>query len=85
MKKSKRLLNRLSSTKFAKRFRTGCQRSDRYRGKGFWPPEGHTELYRGAEYVVDFSPKVKIEVVIPGMCSINRLMPSSKPLEPEDR
>ncbi len=28
------------------------------------PPEGHTELYRGAEYVVDFLPKVKIEVVL---------------------
>jgi len=26
-----------------------------------WPPKGHTELYRGAEYVVDFLPKVKIE------------------------
>ena len=32
--------------------------------KGFGRQKGHTELYRGAEYVVDFLPKVKIEVVI---------------------
>ena len=30
--------------------------------KGFGPQKGHTELYRGAEYVVDFLPKIKIEV-----------------------
>ena len=34
--------------------------------KGFGRQKGHTELYRGAEYVVDFLPKVKIEVVVPG-------------------
>ncbi len=33
--------------------------------KGFGRQKGHTELYRGAEYVVDFIPKVKIEIVIP--------------------
>ena len=33
-------------------------------GKGFGRQKGHTELYRGAEYVVDFLPKVKIEVVV---------------------
>jgi nitrogen regulatory protein P-II 1 len=33
--------------------------------KGFGRQKGHTELYRGAEYVVDFIPKVKIEVVVP--------------------
>jgi nitrogen regulatory protein P-II 1 len=33
--------------------------------KGFGRQKGHTELYRGAEYVVDFLPKVKIEVVVP--------------------
>ena len=33
--------------------------------KGFGRQKGHTELYRGAEYVVDFLPKVKVEVVIP--------------------
>jgi nitrogen regulatory protein P-II 1 len=33
--------------------------------KGFGRQKGHTELYRGAEYVVDFLPKVKIEVVLP--------------------
>ena len=34
--------------------------------KGFGRQKGHTELYRGAEYVVDFLPKVKIEVVVKG-------------------
>ena len=33
--------------------------------KGYGRQKGHTELYRGAEYVVDFLPKIKIEVVIP--------------------
>ncbi len=33
--------------------------------KGFGRQKGHTELYRGAEYVVDFLPKVKVEVVLP--------------------
>jgi nitrogen regulatory protein P-II 1 len=33
--------------------------------KGFGRQKGHTELYRGAEYVVDFLPRVKIEVVLP--------------------
>jgi len=32
--------------------------------KGFGRQRGHTELYRGAEYVVDFLPKIKIEVVV---------------------
>ncbi len=32
--------------------------------KGFGRQKGHTELYRGAEYVVDFVPKVKVEVVV---------------------
>ena len=32
--------------------------------KGFGRQKGHTELYRGAEYVIDFLPKVKIEIVI---------------------
>ena len=35
--------------------------------KGFGRQKGHTELYRGAEYVVDFLPKVKIEVVVPAV------------------
>ena len=34
--------------------------------KGFGRQKGHTELYRGAEYVVDFLPKVKIELVVKG-------------------
>ena len=33
--------------------------------KGFGRQKGHTELYRGAEYVVDFIPKVKLEVAVP--------------------
>ncbi len=31
---------------------------------GFGRPKGHTELYRGAEYVVDFLPKIKVEIVV---------------------
>ena len=34
--------------------------------KGFGRQKGHTELYRGAEYVVDFLPKIKIEIVVSG-------------------
>lgn len=33
--------------------------------KGFGRQKGHTELYRGAEYVVDFLPKMRVEVVVP--------------------
>ncbi len=33
--------------------------------KGFGRQKGHTELYRGAEYVIDFLPKIKIEVALP--------------------
>ena len=33
--------------------------------KGFGRQKGHTELYRGAEYVVDFIPKIKVEVAVP--------------------
>jgi nitrogen regulatory protein PII len=32
--------------------------------KGFWRQKGHTEIYRGSEYTVDFLPKVKVEVVL---------------------
>ena len=35
--------------------------------RGFGRQKGHTELYRGAEYVVDFIPKVKIEAVVPDL------------------
>jgi nitrogen regulatory protein P-II 1 len=35
--------------------------------KGFGRQKGHTELYRGAEYVIDFLPKVKVEVVVEDM------------------
>jgi len=33
--------------------------------KGFGRQKGHTELYRGAEYVVDFLPKIKLEIAVP--------------------
>jgi len=33
--------------------------------KGFGRQRGHTELYRGAEYIVDFLPKIKVELIIP--------------------
>ena len=33
--------------------------------KGFGRQKGHTELYRGAEYVIDFLPKIKLEIVVP--------------------
>ena len=33
--------------------------------KGYVRQKGHTELYRGAEYVIDFLPKIKIEIVVP--------------------
>lgn len=39
--------------------------------KGFGRQKGHTELYRGAEYVVDFLPKVKIETVVPDQLAAN--------------
>ena len=40
--------------------------------KGFGRQRGHTELYRGAEYVVDFLPKIKLEIVAPdGMAETN--------------
>ena len=34
--------------------------------RGFGRQKGHTEIYRGAEYVVDFLPKIKIEIAVPG-------------------
>lgn len=37
--------------------------------KGFGRQKGHTELYRGAEYVVDFLPKIKLEIVVPDVLS----------------
>ena len=39
--------------------------------KGFGRQKGHTELYRGAEYVVDFLPKVKVEAVVDDASSTN--------------
>lgn len=44
--------------------RTGIQGLTVSEVKGFGRQKGHTELYRGAEYVVDFLPKLKLEVVV---------------------
>ena len=50
--------------------------------KGFGRQKGHTELYRGAEYVVDFLPKVKIEVVVQDDVPSAASTPSSRPRAP---
>ena len=42
----------------------GCQGLTVSEVKGFGRQKGHTEIYRGAEYVVEFQPKVKVEVVV---------------------
>ena len=50
--------------------------------KGFGRQKGHTELYRGAEYVVDFLPKVKLEIVVEdslAAASSRRLPPRRRP------
>ena len=44
--------------------RAGCEGMTVSEVKGFGRQRGHTELYRGAEYVVDFLPKVKIEILV---------------------
>ncbi len=44
---------------------TGCQGMTSIEVKGFGRQKGHTEVYRGAEYVVEFQPKVKVEAVVP--------------------
>ena len=46
--------------------------------RGFGRQKGHTELYRGAEYMVDFLPKVKIEIVVSDDCLNNALKPLLK-------
>ena len=49
--------------------------------KGFGRQKGHTELYRGAEYVVDFIPKIKVEVVVPDVLvekAIETIMESAR-------
>ncbi len=42
----------------------GVQGMTVFNARGFGRQKGHTELYRGAEYVIDFLPKVKVEVVV---------------------
>ena len=51
----------------------GVQGSSVTEVKGFGRQKGHTELYRGAEYVVDFLPKVKIEIAI-GDAAVERVI-----------
>ena len=55
--------------------------------KGFGRQKGHTELYRGAEYVVDFLPKVKIEVVVAdeNLAPADRGDPQRRPDRPHRR
>jgi uncharacterized protein YaaQ len=53
--------------------------------KGFGRQKGHTELYRGAEYVVDFLPKVKVEAAIKTRCSTASSRRSRRAPTPEDR
>ncbi len=55
--------------------------------KGFGRQKGHTELYRGAEYVVDFLPKVKVEIVLAGRerCRRRRGDPQRRPDRPHRR
>src|SRR6201989_2187509 len=50
--------------------------------KGFGRQKGHTELYRGAEYVVDFLPKVKVEVVVGAALVENAMDPIVKAAHP---
>ena len=50
--------------------------------KGFGRQKGHTELYRGAEYVVDFLPKVKIEIVLADESSTAPSRPSARQRRP---
>ena len=44
--------------------RVGRPRHNGQRSQGFGRQKGHKEIYRGAEYVVDFTPKIKVEVVV---------------------
>jgi len=49
--------------------------------KGFGRQKGHTEIYRGSEYTVDFLPKVKLEVVLPetlGQPAVNAFIKAAK-------
>ena len=49
--------------------------------KGFGRQKGHTEIYRGSEYTVDFLPKIKIEIVVPSSFD-NCITPSNLPGPP---
>jgi nitrogen regulatory protein P-II 1 len=53
--------------------------------KGFGRQKGHTELYRGAEYVVDFLPKVKVEVVVPDKLTDQAIEAIVKSADRKDR
>ena len=58
---------------------------DRHRGPGLRPPGRHTEVYRGAEYTVDFVPKVRIEVLVDDADVDRWSTPSSTPPDRQDR
>ena len=49
--------------------------------RGFGRQKGHTELYRGAEYIVDFLPKVKLEIIVDGLHTVpNLIIKEEEPL-----
>ena len=50
--------------------------------KGFGRQKGHTEIYRGSEYTVDFLPKIKVEIVVADAAGERRPRPSSRPRRP---
>ena len=51
--------------------------------KGFGRQKGHTEIYRGSEYTVDFLPKVKVEIVVSDELVSRPLKPYQVPQRPE--
>jgi len=55
---------KLDEVKEALSSQAGIQGMTVYEVKGFGRQKGHTELYRGAEYTVDFLPKIKVEVLV---------------------
>jgi len=57
------VISRTSSMRSGGAARHGRGRADRQRGTGYGRQKGHTEVYRGAEYTVEFLPKIRVEVV----------------------
>jgi len=77
--------NPSSSMKCAKRCPHRRARHHRHRSQGLGRQKGHTELYRGAEYVVDFLPKVKIEAAVDDALVERVIEPSSRRPHRQDR